>query len=1067
MPADATAPLSPDLAARRLQGLSRGLALACALIGALVVTGWMFRIETLRALYPGFISMQPRTAVSLLFLAIAVGLSTLKAPPRAVIFALCGVVFASSAAALFEYATHLNLGTDLWLFPREVAHQAARSRHPGRMAEGTAASLAGMAFGLSIHAGLRRPVPAWLHVALCGLPSLIGGVSLLGHLLDIPPVRGVIGFTDIAIPTAAGLCLLSIAMLSLRDDIPWLKLLADDTVGGEIARRMLPVFVGLPALIGWLAWQATKAGLITTEFRLVLVILGTTLGLLAVGLECARRLALSEIRLRAEKTLLASSEARLKTVIDHAHQAIVTLNERGIITGWNAQAEFTFGWTAGEAVGKPMTGLIVHADLREAYDAKLGRFLAGGGDVAVGERLELEGMRRSGEVFPVELAISALRGDNGWEITALMHDISSRRAQTALFENAFETAPIGMALVALDGRLLKVNDSFLRIIGYGSDEALSLDFQAITHPDDLAADLDGVKRLLAGEADAYRMDKRYIRKDGAVVWTALSVSMAYAENGAPAHFVSQIEDLTERRAAEGRYRLLADHASDMVTLLDIDGRCLYMSPSCERLLGHSPDALIDRTPLDFVDAEDRVALRRAYVRLRRAAPDDDLTHVTRLRRQDGGLLWVEVLARRVEHEDGRTLIAANVRDISARVAAQSALETAKVAAEAATAAKSEFLANMSHEIRTPLTAIIGYTGLLAERSDLAAPARHQVERVESAGKALLSIVNDVLDFSKLEAGHFEIKPRVVSPLDEVRSAIQMFAPQADAKGLALEFHAADDLPAHVRLDPDRLRQILLNLVSNAMKFTTQGEVRVSVRFDAAAEQLHVAVRDTGPGLDEDQQTKLFQRFSQVDASRTRSHGGTGLGLAICKGLAEAMGGDIGVESARGAGSTFAFNVAAPRAQADEVQPAERAQPLDATGARILVVDDNPANRELARVVLEMVGAQVTEASSGEAALEIAQAQAFDLILLDIRMPGMDGPAVLAALRSTGGPNLTVPVLAFTADADLAWLSEGDIRFDDVVRKPIEAAGLIQSVLRWTSPGDEGDSDEGAETQHVA
>ena len=949
--ADATAIVSPDPAARRLRRLSRSLALACALIGVVALTGWGLHVETLRALFPGFISMQPRTALSLLFLAVAVGLSTLTAPPRGAILILCGLVFAPAALTLFEYFGHVDFGTDRWFFPHEVAQQAARPRHPGRMAEGTAASMVAITFGLSIHATLRGRTPTWSHVVLCGLPGLVGGVALLGYLLEVPPVRGVIGFTDIAIPTAAGLCLLSMAALSLRGDIPWLKLSAGSTVGGEISRRMLPALITLPALLAWLAHQATKVGLITVEFRLALVTLGTTLGLLVVGLECARRLAQSEIRLRGERTLLAASEARLKTVIDHAHQAIVTLDETGVITGWNAQAEFTFGWTAREAIGKPMTELLVHSTRRAAYADKLNRFLAGGDGVVVGERLELEGMRRSGEVFPVELAISALQGDNGWEITALMHDISSRRAQTTLFENAFENAPIGMALVALDGRLLKVNDSFLRIIDYERAEALSLDFQAITHPDDLAADLEGVNRLLAGDADAYRMDKRYIRKDGAIVWTALSVSMAHAEDGSPAHFVSQIEDLTERRAA------------------------------------------------------------------------------------------------------------------------QLALESAKLAAEAATAAKSEFLANMSHEIRTPLTAIIGYSGLLNERSDLAPPARRHLERVEAAGKALLSIVNDVLDFSKLEAGHFEIKPQVVSPLEEVRAAIQMFAPQADAKGLTLDFHAEDNLPAHVRLDPDRLRQILLNLVSNAMKFTAEGGVRVSVRFDPAVEQLHVAVQDTGPGLDEDEQAKLFQRFSQVDASRTRNHGGTGLGLAICKGLAEAMGGGIGVESARGAGSTFAFSVAAPRAQAHEVERAERALLLDATGARILVVDDNAANRELARTVLEMVGADVSEAASGEAALEIAQAQAFDLILLDIRMPGMDGPAVLAALRSADGPNMNIPVLAFTADADLAWLSEGEVRFDDIVRKPIEAASLIQAVLRWTAPEGEGAGDgdhaDEAATQNVA
>ncbi|MDB5461058.1 MAG: hybrid sensor histidine kinase/response regulator, partial [Caulobacteraceae bacterium] len=380
------------------------------------------------------------------------------------------------------------------------------------------------------------------------------------------------------------------------------------------------------------------------------------------------------------------------------------------------------------------------------------------------------------------------------------------------------------------------------------------------------------------------------------------------------------------------------------------------------------------------------------------------------------------------------------------LASQRAL-AAMAAAEHATRAKAEFLANMSHEIRTPLTAIIGFTGLLSERPGLDDIARSHVQRVSMAGGALLAIVNDVLDFSKLEAGHFEINPVALSPTDVVRDALLLFTPQADAKGLNLQFETEGDLPSHVAVDPAGLRQILLNLVGNAIKFTSDGEVRLTVRHDGNRQQLHVTVTDTGPGLTVEQQERLFQRFSQVDASSTRKHGGTGLGLAICKGLAEAMGGGIGVTAEAGRGSSFHFHVDAPAC--DGPAPARDGPPPAIDGLRVLVVDDNPVNRQLARAILEQMGAEITDAAGGVEGLRKASELPFDVILLDLRMPDLDGPAVMHRLRSETGPNQSVPILAFTAAAEIDPALQGAGGFDDLVRKPIQAADLIGAIARWS------------------
>lgn len=276
----------------------------------------------------------------------------------------------------------------------------------------------------------------------------------------------------------------------------------------------------------------------------------------------------------------------------------------------------------------------------------------------------------------------------------------------------------------------------------------------------------------------------------------------------------------------------------------------------------------------------------------------------------------------------------------------------------------------------------------------------------------------------------------------------LFSNQAAEKGLSLAFEARPGLPRTVMLDGDRLRQTLINLIGNAIKFTDAGRVDVTVSPEDG-ERVSVRVSDTGPGLDPEAQARLFQRFSQIDDSMTRRHGGTGLGLAICKGVAEAMGGTIGVESTPGEGATFHIVLPAPPAEAPQELAGDDA-PLSIDGVRVFLVDDNATNRELARRILEAAGAEVQEAADGVEAVERLALLPVDVVLMDLRMPKLDGRGALAQLRATSGPNQMVPVLAFTADADLA--GDGDLDgFDGLVRKPIqplELYGAIAAATQW-------------------
>ncbi len=373
------------------------------------------------------------------------------------------------------------------------------------------------------------------------------------------------------------------------------------------------------------------------------------------------------------------------------------------------------------------------------------------------------------------------------------------------------------------------------------------------------------------------------------------------------------------------------------------------------------------------------------------------------------------------------------------------LRAALVRADQAAEAKAEFLANMSHEIRTPLTAVIGFAGLLAERPDLDETAGRYVARIGGAGRALLAIVNDVLDFSQLEAGRIAIAPRATAVIDAAREVLDLFALPAAEKSIALRFEAALAVPSHVTVDADRLRQILLALVGNAVKFTTCGAVTLRLGYDAAAERLSAEVIDTGPGIAAHQRARVFQLFSQIDASTTRK-GGTGMGLAISGGLATAMGGRITLSSRLGRGSTFRLELPAPPAEVAVIAAPGAWTDDVLIGLRVLVVDDNAANREVARAILEQFDVEVSEAADGLDAVELALRLPFDLILMDMRMPGLDGRSAVREIRRRPGPNQAMPILAFSADnvgdvPDMDDLSE----FQGWVLKPIQPLAMLAAI----------------------
>lgn len=379
-----------------------------------------------------------------------------------------------------------------------------------------------------------------------------------------------------------------------------------------------------------------------------------------------------------------------------------------------------------------------------------------------------------------------------------------------------------------------------------------------------------------------------------------------------------------------------------------------------------------------------------------------------------------------------------------------AARAAQSRAQAANQAKSEFLATISHEIRTPLNSILGFAALVADEEDLTPENRRRLELVGRAGRSLAEIVSDLLDFAKLEAGRLDLTLSPCSPTAVLRDAAAIVAPAAAEKGLSLAVEAPDD-GRLLLLDGARLRQILINLLSNAVKFTAEGQVSVSLTYGKVSGALRFEVVDTGIGIAPDVQARLFQRFSQADSSISRSYGGTGLGLAISRALVTQMGGQIGVVSTLGQGARFWVELEAEPAGSQALPAAPGATAIELAedkAPRLLLVDDHPMNRELGEAMLTLAGCDVTTATDGAEALALVASGEFDLVLMDVHMPVMDGLAAARAIRAMPAPAGVTPIIALSADAlpeQIARCRQAGM--NDHVAKPIDRNALIEAVSR--------------------
>lgn len=534
-----------------------------------------------------------------------------------------------------------------------------------------------------------------------------------------------------------------------------------------------------------------------------------------------------------------------------------------------------------------------------------------------------------------------------------------------------------------------------------------------------------------------------------VLFIGLTFAAARALAGQDLERQRRVEGL---RQSEARLAAILAIAGDAIISVDADQRITLFNAWAEKTFGYTSAEVMGQSlsmlmPARYPALPDDV---RTFEESHGAARRMGERQIYALRK-NGEEFPAEATVSKLSLE-GQALYTIVLRDVTERERAAAELLRAKEQAEAAAQSKSEFLANMSHELRTPINSISGFTQLLLQRTDLDCDVRDQVGKIKNAAAALISVVSDVLDYSRIEEGKTTLSLRAFSPPELIERCIHIMESIASVRHLRIEFSADRTLIGRYYLgDSNRIQQILLNLLSNAVKFTNEGSVSIKLETvpGESGEDLLFSVTDTGIGIPADRMDRLFERFSQVDGSMSRRYGGAGLGLAICKRLVGLMGGKIGVESEPGVGSRFWFSLPLSSAEAADTDVSPRASGQAGVHKRsILLVEDTELNREIVVAMLESLGHAVDSAADGEVAVRRAAEKAYDLILMDIQMPVMDGIAAAKAIRSSGGLNASTPIVAMTANV----LPEQVARFYAAgmnchVPKPIEFGELRDAVNR--------------------
>ena len=766
---------------------------------------------------------------------------------------------------------------------------------------------------------------------------------------------------------------------------------------------------------------------------------------------------------------LERSEFLFRLMSETATDVIARYDPDGTFRWLSPSVEAVMGWAPGEMIGRTSTDFVHPDDLHKIRAGFKACVAASQG--AKPPRVEYRALKEDGSVVWLEASPRAVFDANGelLEFHDHVRDITTRkdaeRVQTELVETlsmAEELGGVGSWRLDVASGAVTWSDEVYRIHGKSRDsfDPSFDDAVGCYHPDDRQTVADCCRQAIeTGIGGGFQL--RLIREDGETRTVSSNCRPERDGTGAIVALFGVFQDVTDSirvhdqiAASEARFRLLADNATDIIATYGMDGLFRYISPAIEGVMGYHPEELVGQPFWKFMHPDDVGGLRRAFVAYAKAGPGAPSPRVPyRGLRKDGQTVWLEAHPKMIRDAEGRPVEFQDVvRDVSETKALEDALIAARDVAETGARTQSEFLANMSHELRTPLTSVIGFSGLLQNSRNLPEAERRYADRIATASEALLSVINDILDYSKLEADAVDLDPQVFDPRAMAEGAVAIVETQCQAKGLKLETEVEPGLPAALMGDEGRLRQVTLNFLSNAVKFTTTGTIRLSMT--AVQDRLRVAVSDSGIGIAQEKIDALFDRFTQADASTTRVYGGTGLGLAISRRLIEMMGGAIGADSRPGEGSTFWFEVPMLGAVAGE-QAADVGDLAVDLGLKILMADDAAPNRELVTAILGGLGLAVETVCNGAEAVEAARTGAYDLILMDVHMPVMDGLDATRAIRAMGGTAGRTPIVALTANVQPEQVVRcREAGMDGHVGKPIQLGELLMVLANASARGED-------------
>ncbi len=777
-------------------------------------------------------------------------------------------------------------------------------------------------------------------------------------------------------------------------------------------------------------------------------------------------------RKRAE-VALRQSELRFKEFMNHSPFAAFIKNADGRYLYVNRVLEQRFNVDAADLLGK--------TDL-EWLPPEIARALAEN-DKAV---LETGNPAEFIETMPdpdgstvewMVMKFPMIAADGHMLLGGVAIDVTQqRKAERALqqseaqFRDLFDEAPVAYHELDLKNRITRVNKTELALLGYTADEMVGRPVWDFIVEEKTA---EAVPRELSGQLRLEAYQRTFRKKDGKKIPVLMRHKLIKDATGQVCGMRSILQDISalkrkeeELRDAEEKYRSIFENAIEGIFQTTTDGAYMSVNPALAQIFGYgSPD--------DLMCSVTNIG-RQLYVNpLRRAefvALMNEKGSITEfeseIRRKDGSIIWMSERARAVRDKDGKILYYEGaVEDVTARREAEAAIRQARDAALESARLKSEFLANMSHEIRTPMNGIIGMSGLLMD-SDLTPKQKDFAETIQSSADALLTILNDILDFSKIEAGMLTFEEIDFQLPGVVEGAVDLLAARAAAKDVALASLVRCDIPGALRGDPGRVRQVITNLVGNAVKFTDSGEVLVQagkVEESEADVLVRFTVKDTGVGIEPEAVGKLFQAFVQADGSTTRKYGGTGLGLAICKQLVRQMGGEIGVESEFGRGSTFWFT-----ARFVKQQPAAASAPVDSAalqGVRVLVVENNSTSRSIFQHLFTAWGVSEEHTASGPGALVALQAaaakgRAIDIAILDMQMPDTDALELARSIKADpriAGTRLVMLSALGRRDDGEAMRDTG---IDACLSKPVKQTALRDCLIRIMASDDARSLDAG-------